>query len=151
MTLVALAIAVSAASTPLCGEDGVAADRFSPEPIDATVADRVLALDPERVSATDVRELLAPMPALMCAAAATTRLRVGPGVLNNDLRHPVLVAREAATLDLLSDGRLEQEHAEGRADGAHGDRDTDRSHDDRTGDEQHERERAPIGIRAQLA
>ena len=52
-------------------------------------------------------ELLAPMPALMFAAAATTRLRVGPGVLNNDLRHPVLVAREAATLDLLSDGRLE--------------------------------------------
>src|SRR5438093_12150103 len=52
-------------------------------------------------------ELLAPMPALMCAAAATTRLRVGPGVLNNDFRHPVLVAREAATLDLLSDGRLE--------------------------------------------
>jgi hypothetical protein len=63
MTLVALAIAVSAASTPLCGEDGVAADRFSPEPIDATVADCVLALDPERVSATDVRELLARMPA----------------------------------------------------------------------------------------
>jgi probable F420-dependent oxidoreductase len=51
--------------------------------------------------------MLAPVPALMSAAEATTRLRVGPLVLNNDLRHPVLVAREAATLDLLTSGRLE--------------------------------------------
>jgi len=52
-------------------------------------------------------ELLAPLPALAAAAAATTRLRVGTAVLNNDFRHPALLAREAATLDLLSDGRLE--------------------------------------------
>jgi probable F420-dependent oxidoreductase len=52
-------------------------------------------------------ELLAPFPALTAAAAATRRLRVGTAVLNNDLRHPVLTAREAATLDVLSDGRLE--------------------------------------------
>ena len=52
-------------------------------------------------------ELLAPFPALAAAAAATTRLRVGTAVLNNDFRHPVLLAREAATLDVLSDGRLE--------------------------------------------
>jgi len=52
-------------------------------------------------------ELLAPLPALAAAAAATTRLRVGTAVLNNDFRHPVLLAREAATLDVLSDGRLE--------------------------------------------
>jgi probable F420-dependent oxidoreductase len=52
-------------------------------------------------------ELLAPFPALAAAAAATTRLRVGTGVLNNDFRHPVLTAREAATLDVLSNGRLE--------------------------------------------
>ncbi len=52
-------------------------------------------------------ELLAPFPALAAAAAATTRLRVGTAVLNNDFRHPVLTAREAATLDVLSDGRLE--------------------------------------------
>jgi probable F420-dependent oxidoreductase len=49
----------------------------------------------------------APMPALATAAAVTTRLRVGTLVLNNDLRHPVLLAREAATLDALSDGRFE--------------------------------------------
>lgn len=47
------------------------------------------------------------MLGLMGAAAATTQLRVGTAVLNNDFRHPVLVAREAATLDVLSDGRLE--------------------------------------------
>ena len=40
-------------------------------------------------------------------AEATKRLRVGTNVLNNDLRHPVLVAREAATVDLLTDGRFE--------------------------------------------
>ena len=47
------------------------------------------------------------MPALMSAAAATTRLRVGTNVLNNDFRHPVVLAREAATTDVLSDGRLQ--------------------------------------------
>jgi len=52
-------------------------------------------------------DLLAPFPALAAAAAATTRLRVGTAVLNNDFRHPVLTAREAATLDVLSGGRLE--------------------------------------------
>ena len=49
----------------------------------------------------------APMPALAATATATTRLRVGTLVLNNDFRHPVLVAREAATLDVLSEGRFE--------------------------------------------
>jgi probable F420-dependent oxidoreductase len=41
------------------------------------------------------------------AAEATKKLRIGTNVLNNDLRHPVLVAREAATVDLLTDGRFE--------------------------------------------
>jgi probable F420-dependent oxidoreductase len=50
---------------------------------------------------------LAPIPALMAAADATTTLRVGTLVLNNDFRHPLALAKEAATLDLLSDGRLE--------------------------------------------
>jgi probable F420-dependent oxidoreductase len=50
---------------------------------------------------------LAPIPALAAAAAVTTTLRVGPLVLGNDYKHPVVLAREAATLDLLSDGRLE--------------------------------------------
>jgi probable F420-dependent oxidoreductase len=52
-------------------------------------------------------DFLAPMPAAVSAADATTAIRVGTNVLNNDLRHPVLVAREAATVDLLTDGRLQ--------------------------------------------
>jgi probable F420-dependent oxidoreductase len=50
---------------------------------------------------------LAPLVALMAAAAATRTLRVGTLVLDNDYRHPVLLAKEAATLDLLSGGRFE--------------------------------------------
>ena len=50
---------------------------------------------------------LAPTVALAHAAAVTDTLRVGPLVLGNDYKHPVVLAREMATLDLLSDGRLE--------------------------------------------
>jgi probable F420-dependent oxidoreductase len=52
-------------------------------------------------------DIFPPLAPLMSAADATETLRVGTFVLNNDLRHPVLVAREAAAIDLLSDGRLE--------------------------------------------
>ena len=48
-----------------------------------------------------------PLAALCSAADATERLRVGTFVVNNDFRHPVVLAREAATIDLLTDGRLE--------------------------------------------
>jgi len=50
---------------------------------------------------------LAPLMALMAVAGATRTLRVGSLVLNNDYRHPVVLAKEAATLDLLSGGRFE--------------------------------------------
>ena len=50
---------------------------------------------------------LAPIPGLMAAADATTVLRVGTMVLANDYRHPVVVAKEAATLDVLTGGRFE--------------------------------------------
>jgi probable F420-dependent oxidoreductase len=50
---------------------------------------------------------LAPMIALAAAAGATETLRVGTVVLANDYRHPVMLAKEAATLDLLSGGRFE--------------------------------------------
>lgn len=50
---------------------------------------------------------LAPVPALLAAASATERLRVATLVLDNDFRHPVLLAKEIATLDLLTEGRLE--------------------------------------------
>ena len=60
-------------------------------------------LIPDRVSVG----ILAPMPALAVAASVTTSLRIGSYVFCNGYRHPVLLAREAATLDLLSDGRFE--------------------------------------------
>jgi len=50
---------------------------------------------------------LAPVAALTAAACATSRLRIGTMVLANDFRHPVLLAKELATLDVLSEGRLE--------------------------------------------
>ena len=50
---------------------------------------------------------LSPFTALAAAAAATTRLRVGAFVFANDYRHPLVLAREAATLDFLSGDRLE--------------------------------------------
>jgi probable F420-dependent oxidoreductase len=57
--------------------------------------------------ADHLTNVLPPLVPLVSAADATETLRVGTFVLNNDLRHPVLVARDAATIDLLSDGRFE--------------------------------------------
>jgi probable F420-dependent oxidoreductase len=64
--------------------------------------------------------ILAPFAALGVAAASTTTLRVGNWVLANDFRNPVLVAREAASLDLLSDGRFELGLGAGRGDNDYG-------------------------------
>ncbi|MFN8524190.1 MAG: TIGR03621 family F420-dependent LLM class oxidoreductase [Chloroflexota bacterium] len=52
-------------------------------------------------------EQLAPFSALAMAAAVTSSLRVGTMVLGNNYRHPVILAKEAATLDYLSGGRFE--------------------------------------------
>ncbi|MDQ2650217.1 MAG: TIGR03621 family F420-dependent LLM class oxidoreductase, partial [Actinomycetota bacterium] len=52
-------------------------------------------------------EQLAPVPALQAAADATTTLKVGALVFDNDYKHPVVLAKEMATLDVLSGGRLE--------------------------------------------
>jgi probable F420-dependent oxidoreductase len=48
-----------------------------------------------------------PLAALMSAADATNTLRVGSFVFDNDFRHPAMLAKEVATLDLLSNGRFE--------------------------------------------
>ena len=49
---------------------------------------------------------LAPVPAIMAAASATSSIKVGPLVAGVDFRNPVVFAKEAATIDLLSEGRF---------------------------------------------
>lgn len=54
-----------------------------------------------------IGDTLPPLAALMAAADATERVHLGTFVLNNDFRNPLLLAREAAALQLLSGGRFE--------------------------------------------
>ena len=50
---------------------------------------------------------LAPLVAMMAMPDATTSIHVGSNVLGNDYRHPIVVDKEPATLDLLSEGRVQ--------------------------------------------
>lgn len=50
---------------------------------------------------------MGPLTAMAAAVTATTTLKVAPLVLDTDFRHPAIVARELATIDLLSEGRIE--------------------------------------------
>ncbi|HEY7846597.1 MAG TPA: TIGR03621 family F420-dependent LLM class oxidoreductase [Candidatus Limnocylindria bacterium] len=50
---------------------------------------------------------LAPVPAMAVVAASSDRLRMSAFVLNNDFRHPAVLAQDLASLDVLSDGRLD--------------------------------------------
>jgi len=50
---------------------------------------------------------LSPIPALLSAADATSVLRVGSFVFDNDFRYPTVLAKDVATLDLLTGGRFE--------------------------------------------
>ena len=59
--------------------------------------------------------MVAPLPPLVAAAATSERLRVGVQVLNNEFWNPVLLAREAATADILTAGRLELGFGAGHA------------------------------------
>jgi len=52
-------------------------------------------------------EQLAPMATMAAIAAVSDRLRIAAFVLNNDLRHPAVLAQELASLDVLSEGRLD--------------------------------------------
>lgn len=74
----------------------------------AAVARRAEAAGYSSFTANDhLHSHLAPLPVLAAAAAVTTDLRLGTLVLANDFRHPVMLAKEVATLDLVSDGRVE--------------------------------------------
>ena len=59
--------------------------------------------------------MVAPLPPLVAAAAVSERLRFGVQVLNNEFWNPVLLAREAATADILTGGRLELGFGAGHA------------------------------------
>ena len=50
---------------------------------------------------------MSPLPALLAAANATKILRVGTSLLGNDFYNPLWLAREVATLDMLTDGRFD--------------------------------------------
>jgi probable F420-dependent oxidoreductase len=71
------------------------------------LADHVIGPGPALAGANHPVQDLAAVPAIAVAAEATTTLRVGCRVFCQDYRHPVVLAKEAATLDLLSEGRLE--------------------------------------------
>jgi probable F420-dependent oxidoreductase len=71
------------------------------------LADHVLGPGPAIASTNHPIQELAAVPAIAVAAEATGTLRVGCRVFCQDYRHPAMLAKEAATLDLLSEGRLE--------------------------------------------
>jgi probable F420-dependent oxidoreductase len=90
---------------------GVGWGLFDPEPRAerlwrAVDAMEEIGYDSIWLSDTATRADLAPLPALAAIAARTTRLKLGTGVLVVPPRNPVLLARELATIDMLSDGRL---------------------------------------------
>lgn len=70
------------------------------------VARRAEAAGASVLLATDHLGSWAAMPRLVAVAQATS-LRIGTFVLNNELRHPAVLAQELATVDAMSDGRLE--------------------------------------------
>lgn len=72
-------------------------------------AKRIEALGYDTIAMPDhmVGGAWAAMPALAALAAATTRLRLGTLVMDNDFRNPVVFAREVAVVDVLSEGRFE--------------------------------------------
>ena len=73
-----------------------------------TLARQVEALGYDSLTIADhLDEQFAVTPALVSAAEATTTLKIGTLVWCNDYRHPVLLAKEAATIDILCGGRLE--------------------------------------------
>ena len=71
------------------------------------LADHFLSSGPALEQTYHPPQLLAAVPAIAMALEQTTTLRVGCRVFCNDYRHPVILAKEAATMDYLSGGRLE--------------------------------------------
>jgi probable F420-dependent oxidoreductase len=95
--------------------DGVRPFRFmvgSRDAVDAkTIAERARWAEGVGCSHVAIHDHLAlqyaPIPLLTAVAMATERIRLCPLVLNNDLRHPAVLAQELASLDRMSGGRVE--------------------------------------------
>lgn len=71
------------------------------------LADHFLSPGPALDSTFHPPQMLAAVPAIAMALQQTTTLRVGCRVFCNDYRQPIMLAKEAATMDYLSEGRLE--------------------------------------------
>ena len=71
------------------------------------LADHVIGPGPAIAKSNHPIQQLAAVPAMMAAADSTTTLKVGCRVFCIDYQHPAVLAKQAATIDLLSDGRLE--------------------------------------------
>jgi probable F420-dependent oxidoreductase len=71
------------------------------------LADHVIGPGPAIAKSNHPIQELAAVPAMMAAADATSTLKVGCRVFCIDYQHPAVLAKQAATIDLLSDGRLE--------------------------------------------
>lgn len=71
------------------------------------LADHFLGAGPALEATRHPHQTLAAIPAIATAAAVTSTLRIGCRVFCNDYHHPVILAKEVATLDLLSDGRID--------------------------------------------
>jgi probable F420-dependent oxidoreductase len=84
------------------------------------LADHYLGPGPAQRAAHTPRQDLAPIAAMATAAAVTTTLRVGCRVFCVDYHVPAVLAKETATLDVLSDGRLEVGIGAGWSDGEYG-------------------------------
>jgi probable F420-dependent oxidoreductase len=72
-----------------------------------SLADHILGPGPAQEATSHPPQELAAVPAMAVAAEATRTLRIACRVFCIDYRHPVMLAKEAATLDLLSEGRME--------------------------------------------
>ncbi len=71
------------------------------------LADHVIGPGPALAATNHPVQNLSPVPAMAVAAEVTTTLKVGCRVFCTDYRNPVMLAKDLATLDLFSDGRLE--------------------------------------------
>jgi probable F420-dependent oxidoreductase len=87
---------------------GVQLSRAATGPVWRDTARRIEALGYSTLFIPDhFEDQFGPLVALTVAAEATTTLRVGSLVFGNDFRHPMTLAKEIATLDLCSEGRVE--------------------------------------------